>query len=69
MDKLEKFIYSFKYLPPILYFGTLACLIYTFIYDDVEIFGYVWKGSSLEYLFVFWFFYITYLAAKNRKKK
>ena len=68
MDKLEKFIYSFKYLPPILYFGTVAWLIYTFIYE-VEIFGYVWKGSSLEFLFVFWFFYLTYLAAKNLKKK
>ena len=68
MDKLEKFIYSFKYLPPILYFGTVAWLIYTFIYE-VEIFGYVWSGSSLEFLFVFWFLYITYLAAKNLKKK
>ena len=68
MDKLEKFIYSFKYLPPILYFGTVAWLIYTFIYE-VEIFGYVWGGSSLEFLFFFWFLYITYLAAKNLKKK
>ena len=68
MDKLEKFIYSFKYLPPILYFGTVAWLIYTFNYE-VEIFGYVWGGSSLEFLFVFWFLYITYLAAKNLKKK
>ena len=68
IDPIEKLIYSNKYLPPLLYFGTLACLIYTFIYE-VEIFGYVWKGSSLELLFVFWFFYLTYLATKNLKKK
>ena len=67
-EPIEKLIYSNKYLPPLLYFGTLACLIYTFIYE-VEIFGYVWSGSSLEFLFVFWFLYITYLAAKNLKKK
>jgi len=68
MEKLEKFIYSFKYLPPILYFGTVAWIIYTSYYE-IQIFGYVWDGSSLEYLFFFWFLYITYLAAKNYKKK
>ena len=65
---LEKFIYSFKYLPPILYFGTVAWLIYT-SYNEIQVFGYVWDGSSLESLFFFWFLYITYLAAKNYKKK
>ena len=67
MEKLEKFIYSFKYLPPILYFGTVAWIIYTSYYE-IQIFGYVWDGSSLEYLFFFWFLYITYLAAKITKK-
>lgn len=68
MKNLEKFIYSVKYLPPILYFGTVAWLIYTSYYE-IQIFGYVWDGSSLEYLFFFWFLYITYLAAKNLKTK
>jgi hypothetical protein len=74
MKNLEKFIYSVKYLPPVLYFGTVAWLIYTFYYGDyleneIQIFGYVWDGSSLEDIFVFWFLYITYLAAKNLKTK
>ena len=71
---LEKFIYSIKYLPQVLYFGTLAWLIYTYyiggyLEHEIQIFGYVWDGSSLESLFFFWFLYITYLAAKNLKKK
>jgi hypothetical protein len=74
MKNLEKFIYPVKYLPPVLYFGTVAWLIYTFYYGDyleneIQIFGYVWDGSSLEDIFVFWFLYITYLAAKNLKTK
>ena len=30
MEKLEKFIYSFKYLPPLLYFGSAGLLGYDF---------------------------------------
>ena len=74
MKKLEKFIYSVKYLPQLLYFGTVAWLIYTSYYGDylenkIQIFGYMWDGSLLEDIFFFWFLYITYLAAKNLKKK
>ena len=71
---LEKFIYSIKYLPQVLYFGTVAWLIYTYYFGDylekeIQIFGYVWNNSLLEDLFFFWFLYITYLGAKNLKKK
>ena len=71
---LEKFIYSIKYLPQVLYFGTLAWLIYTYYFGDyleneIQIFGYVWNDSLLEDLFFFWFLYITYLAVKNLKTK
>ena len=70
----KKLIYSVKYLPQVLYFGTIAWLIYTIYYGDyleneIQIFGYVWDGSLLKDTFFFWFLYITYLAAKNLKTK
>ena len=71
---LEKFIYSIKYLPQILYFGSVAWLIYTYYFGDyleneIQIFGYVWNDSLLEDIFFFWFLYITYLGVKNLKTK
>ena len=71
---LEKFIYSIKYLPQVLYFGSVAWLIYTYYYgeyleNEIQIFGYVWNDSLFENMFFFWFLYITYLAAKNLKTK
>ena len=74
MNGLEKLIYSIKYLPQILYFGSLAWLIYTYYFGDylgkeIEIFGYVWNDSLLDNIFFFWFLYITYLAVKNLKTK
>ena len=74
MNVLEKFIYSIKYLPQILYFGSVAWLIYTYYFGDyleneIQIFGYVWNDSLFENMFFFWFLYITYLAAKNLKTK
>tara|TARA_Y100001933_G_scaffold158793_1_gene157124 strand:+ start:512 stop:715 length:204 start_codon:yes stop_codon:yes gene_type:complete len=33
MEKLEKFIYSVKYLPPILYFGSVGLIGYDFYCD------------------------------------
>ena len=33
MEKLEKFIYSVKYLPPTLYFGSIGLLGYDFYCD------------------------------------
>ena len=74
MNGLEKLIYSRKYLPQILYFGSVAWLIYTYYFgyyldDEIQIFGYVWNDSLLENIFFFWFLYITYLAVKNLKTK
>ena len=71
---LEKLIYSIKYLPQILYFGSVAWLIYTYYFgnylgNEIQILGYVWNDSLLDYMFFFWFLYITYLAAKNLKTK
>ena len=74
MNGLEKLIYSRKYLPQILYFGSVAWLIYTYYFgyyldNEIQIFGYVWNDSLLENIFFFWFLYITYLAVKNLKSK
>jgi len=72
INGLEKFIYSIKYLPQLLYFGSVAWLIYTIYFGDyleneIQIFGYVWNDSSFEDMFFYWFLYITYLAVKNLK--
>ena len=58
-DKLEKLIYSVKYLPQILYFGS-AGLILLIISIDVRLI------ELLIPLFIF-FIYMTYLASKNYK--
>ena len=72
-DPIEKLIYSNKYLPPLLYFSSLAWLIYTFYYEgylgnEIEIFA---STSFLQFffsdVFIFWFIYITWLAVKNLK--
>ena len=73
-DPIEKLIYSNKYVPPLLYFSSLAWLIYTYYFgnylgNEIQILGYVWNDSLLDYIFFYWFLYITYLAAKNYKKK
>ena len=74
MSDLEKLIYSVKYLPQTLYFGSLSWLIYTYYFgnylgNEIEIFGYVWNDSLLDFFFFYWFLYITYLAVKNLKTK
>ena len=68
-DATENLIYSVKYLQPILYFGSVAWLIYIIYYDgylenEIQIFGYVWD-SNASGLFFIWFFYITFLSLKN----
>ena len=57
MDKLEKLIYSVKYLPQILYFGSACLLILVIFLQTFELF---------IPLFLF-FIYMTYLAIKNYK--
>ena len=74
VDPIEKLIYSNKYLPSLLYFGSLTWLIYTFYYEgylgkEIEIFASTSFNSFLGDVFIFWFLYITWLAVKNLKKK
>ena len=74
IDPIEKLIYSNKYLPPLLYFGSLAWLIYTFYYEaylgkEIEVFASASANYILSDVFIFWFIYITWLAVKNLKKK
>ena len=74
IDPIEKLIYSNKYLPPILYFGSLAWLIYIFYYEaylgkEIEIFAFASANYILSDVFIFWFIYITWLAVKNLNKK
>ena len=66
MDKLEKLIYSVKYLPQILYFGSVGVIFYDAYCD-------IFKGASfipnyLQLPLFFFFFYMTHLAIKNYKK-
>jgi len=67
MQQLENFIYSVKYLPPILYFGSVALLGYDIYYDlinDTEFLN-VYTETPLIIIF----FLITYLGAKKYQKK
>ena len=64
---LEKLIYSVKYLPQILYFGSLGLLgydIYCGVINDTE-----FIPDLLMLPLVIFFFYMTHLAAKNLKTK
>lgn len=67
MDKLEKLIYSVKYLPQVLYFGSLVLIICD------AYFYFIGKKQFLNQYFqtflTFTFFYMTFLAVKNLKKK
>ncbi len=67
MEKLEKLIYSVKYLPQILYFGSLGLLgydIYCGVIKDTE-----FIPDLLMLPLFFFFLYMTHLAAKNLKTK
>ena len=67
MEKLEKFIYSVKYLTPILYFGSAGLLGYDFysiIFKEKEFLN-VYTETPLIIIF----FYMTYLAVKKYQKK
>ncbi len=67
MEKLEKFIYSVKYLPPILYFGSVALLAYD-IYCDVTNETEFLNVYS-EILLILIFCLMTYLGVKKYQKK
>jgi len=67
MDKVEKLIYSVKYLPPLLYFGSVGLIgydIYCNVIKETEFLN----GYTESPLYIL-FFYMTYLGMKNLKKK
>ena len=67
MDKIEKLIYSVKYLPAVLYFGSVGLIgydIYCNIIKETE-----FLNEYTETPLVILFFYMTYLGIKNLKKK
>ena len=66
MNKLEKFIYSKKHLPSILYFGSLGIIIFDIYFNEFT--DYEFVPPILETPLFFWFLFITYLAGKNLKK-
>ncbi len=67
MEKLEKLIYSFKYLPPILYFGSVGLIIYD-IYSNI-INETKFLNSYTETLIFIIFCLMTYLGVKKYQKK
>ena len=63
---LEKLIYSVKYLPQILYFGSFVLVLYSlysWIFEEVD---FIYR--LLELPLTFFFFYMSHLVAKNNKK-
>ncbi len=67
MEKLEKFIYSVKYLPPILYFGSVGLIgydIYCNVVNETE-----FLNAYTETPVIIIFFLMTYLGAKKYQKK
>ena len=67
MQKLEKFIYSIKYLPPILYFGSVGFLAYDIYYSVIN--DKEFLNVYTETLLIIIFFYMTYLGVKQYQKK
>jgi len=65
MEKLEKFILSIKYLPTILYFGSVGLLTYDFYCDisnETE-----FLNEYLRTPLIIIFGYMTYLGVKKYK--
>ena len=63
---LEKLIYSVKYLPQILFFGSFVFLLYSlysWIFEEVD---FIYR--LLELPLIFFFVYMSHLIAKNNKK-
>ena len=58
LDATENLIYSVKYLPQILYFGSLGIILYEIIIEE-------FIPDSLLIPFGIFFIYITVLAIKN----
>ncbi|MDC3154162.1 hypothetical protein OA956_03765 [Bacteroidota bacterium] len=67
MQKLENFIYSVKYLPPILYFGSVALLCYDIYCNLIKETEFL--NEYTEAPLITMFFLMTYLGAKKYQKK
>ena len=67
MQKLENFIYSVKYLPPILYFGSVALLVCNFYFNIVNKTEFL--NIYTETPLIITFFLMTYFGAKKYQKK
>jgi hypothetical protein len=67
MEKLEKLIYSVKYLPAILYFGPIGLIgydIYCNVFNETEFLN-VYTETALIIIFCL----MTYLGVKKHQKK
>ena len=67
MEKLEEFIYSIKYLPPILYFGSVGLLGYDFycnLFNETE-----FLNGYIKTPVIIIFCLMTYLGVKKHQKK
>ena len=67
MEKLEKYIYSVKYLPQILYFGSVGLIgydIYCNVVNETE-----FLNVYTETPVIIIFFLMTYLGVKKYQKK
>ena len=67
MEKLEKFIFSVKYLPPILYFGPVGLFgynIYCNVVNETE-----FLNVYIETPLIIIFCLMTYLGVKKYQKK
>ena len=67
MEKFERLIYSIKYLPPFLYFGTVGLIGYDIYYEITK--GTEFLSEYIQTPITILFFYMTYLGVKNLKKK
>tara|TARA_B100001057_G_C22381114_1_gene768421 strand:- start:111 stop:314 length:204 start_codon:yes stop_codon:yes gene_type:complete len=67
VEKLEEFIYSIKYLPPILYFGSVGLLGYDFycdLFNETE-----FLNGYIKTPIIIIFCLMTYLGVKKHQKK
>ena len=67
MEKLEKFIYSVKYLPAILYFGSVGLLVYDFYCDIINETEFL--NAYIKTPVIIIFCLMTYLGVKKYQKK
>ena len=67
MEKLEKFIYSVKYLPPILYFGSVGLIGYDIYCDLINEAEFLNLYTETPLIMIFCL--MTYLGIKKYQNK